>query len=254
MGAHSLSGTFELSGRTALVTGGARRLGAAAAMALARAGVNVIVHYSTAERDAQTLCQHLAATGVRAWTLRANLANPDETSSLFPAAFALAGPIDILINNASIFPEGTLDELNADDLNLNMQVNALAPHALARAMAAQGRAGAVINLLDTRINDYDRKHVAYHLSKRALAALTSMMAEEYAPKLRVNGIAPGLILPPEGRDESYLAALAHTNPLSAYGDESDITDAMLYLLRAGFVTGQILNVDGGRHLRGSFYA
>ncbi|MCH7709078.1 MAG: SDR family oxidoreductase [Myxococcales bacterium] len=107
--------------------------------------------------------------------------------------------------------------------------------------------------MDTRITDYDKSHVSYHLSKRMLFSMTRMMALEFAPKVRVNAIAPGLILPPEGKDETYLQDLARSNPLLAYGGPGDVVEAVLFLLQGRFVTGQVLYVDGGRHLLGGVY-
>ena len=239
--------------KIALITGAARRLGAAIARDLAADGCDLVLHCNGSRDDANALQHELEGSGARAWVLSADLAVPGAATQLFADARAAAGPIDYLINNASIFPESTLGTFTAADLTLNMQVNALAPLELARALHAQGRPGVIINLLDTRVNDYDKNHVAYHLSKRTLDALTRMMASDYAPAIRVNAIAPGLILPPEGKDESYLAALAHTNPLQAHGGPKDITDAVRYLLHAEFTTGQTLYIDGGRHLRGNFY-
>ncbi|HNR34300.1 MAG TPA: SDR family oxidoreductase, partial [Candidatus Hydrogenedentes bacterium] len=141
-------------------------------------------------------------------------------------------------------PEAFYDAVN---------LNALAPFLLGRCLAAQKRPGGIVNLLDARIADYDREHASYHLSKRLLFTLTRMMAVEFAPCVRVNGIAPGLILPPEGKDESYLAQLAATNPLNRYGSPDDVAEAVLYLLRSDFVTGQVIFVDGGRHMRGGMY-
>ncbi len=108
-------------------------------------------------------------------------------------------------------------------------------------------------MLDSRAFDHDPQHFAYHLSKRTLFAVTRIMAMELAPKVRVNAIAPGLVLPPAGKDESYLARLAHTNPLQSYGGPQDVVDALLFLLRSRFITGQVLYIDGGRHLKGAFY-
>ncbi|HEO72287.1 MAG TPA: SDR family oxidoreductase, partial [Candidatus Hydrogenedentes bacterium] len=172
---------------------------------------------------------------------------------LVERAVDLAGPVDILINSASAFPNDTLDNLTAEDLIRSIQVHAWAPLVLARRFVAQERAAAIVNLLDTRVIDYDRDHVSYHLGKRTLHALTSMMALEWAPRVRVNAIAPGLILPPEGKNEAYLEQLAHTNPLEAYGSPAAIASALLYLLRSDFVTGQVLFVDGGRHLEARVY-
>lgn len=242
-----------LRGKTALITGGARRLGAAMARALAEAGANVVIHYRHSAVEAQGLAKELRGVGVGTWTVPGDLGLPRSGTEVFAAAVAVAGPIDILVNNASIFPDGTFAELDEEALALNHRIHAVAPLELGRAMHAQGRDGAIVNLLDTRVNDYDRMHVAYHLSKRTLAALGRMMAVEFAPRIRVNAIAPGLVLPPEGRDEAYLAELAHTNPLNRYGGEADVVRALLFLLNSPFITGQTINVDGGRHLRGSFY-
>ena len=136
---------------------------------------------------------------------------------------------------------------------MNVNVNALAPFLLSRAFAAQQREGCIINFLDTRIMDYDKTHVSYHLSKRMLFSITRMMALEFAPKVRVNAIAPGLILPPEGKDETYLQDLAPSNPLQTYGGPGDIVEAVLFLLRGRYITGQVVYVDGGRHMLGGVY-
>jgi len=124
---------------------------------------------------------------------------------------------------------------------------------LSRALAAQGRSGQVLNLLDCRILSYDAEHAAYHLSKRMLFSLTRMLALELAPRLRVNAVAPGLILPPPGRDEAYLQALARTNPLQRHGGAGDVVRAALFLMQSGFVTGQVIYVDGGHHMTGRTY-
>ncbi|MFH1843995.1 MAG: SDR family oxidoreductase [bacterium] len=242
-----------LTGQTALVTGAARRLGREIALGLARNGANVVVHFHTSGADAVSVVEEIGSLGSSAWSLTADLADAAATERLFPQAMELAGPIQILINNASIFPADRVTEFNAADLWHNIQVNAYAPLVLARDFARQGLAGCLINLLDCRITDYDEAHAAYHLSKRMLATLTSMLALEFAPQVRVNGIAPGLLLPPAGKDLSYLEKLSSTNPLQRHGAPADIVAAVDYLVRSDFVTGQILYVDGGRHLRGRVY-
>ena len=242
-----------LRGRTALVTGGARRLGRATALALAEAGVHVGVHYLASGAEAEETAAAIRAHGVRAVALPADLGQPATLESFFGRAVEALGPIDILINNASIFPAARLTEVSVDEIERNLRVNALGPFVLARALAAQQRPASVVNFLDTRVLDYDAKHVAYHLSKRMLFDLTRMMALEFAPAVRVNGVAPGLILPPRGEDEAYLARLAHTNPLQRYGGPDDVVAAVLFLLRSPFITGQIIYIDGGRHMRGAVY-
>ena len=242
----------NLAGKVALVTGASDRLGRAIALALAAHGAAVAVHYVRDAAAAATVDQ-VRAAGTRAALVQADLAQPGQGANLIARAIAALGPLDILINNASVYRESTLADLFADALAEAMQVNAVALLETSRAFAAQGRPGDIINLLDARLFDYARQHVAYHLSKRAAHDLTAMCALDYAPAIRVNSVAPGLILPPEGEDESWLRRLAPTAPLHRFGSPGDVTDAVLFLLASSFITGQLLFVDGGRHLRGDFY-
>lgn len=242
-----------LSGRTALVTGAARRLGRATALALAGAGADVVVHYGASAGDAESLVTEIVSLGRKAWALQADLSDAAEARRLFARACEAAGPVDLLVNNASIFPASRLVSFTAEDLRKNVEVNAMAPLELGRELAARVGRGDIVNFLDARIGDYDREHVAYHLSKRMLSDLTHLMALEFAPGVRVNAVAPGLILPPAGQDEAYLKKLASTNPLQRYGSVGDVTAAVLFLVRSPFVTGQTIYVDGGRHLRGRVY-
>lgn len=253
MESDGVAATDLLTGKTALVTGAAKRLGRATALALAARGVHVVAHYRSSAREAESLAARIEETGGRCTLAQGDLGRPEEAAPLFDRVCETAGPVDILVNNASIFPESTLDGFTAEELYRNVDVNALAPTLLGRAMAARNRPGHIVNLLDCRIVDFDEKHVAYHLSKRMLFSLTRMMAMAYAPAVQVNAVAPGLVLPPEGKDESYLAGLAHTNPLNAHGGEEDIVRTILFLLDSPFITGQVVFVDGGRHLVGNFY-
>ncbi|HNS22915.1 MAG TPA: SDR family oxidoreductase [Sedimentisphaerales bacterium] len=242
-----------LAGRTALVTGAARRLGRAMVMALAEQGVRVVAHYHRSEQDAVTLCDEIRRAGGSAWRVQGDLADARKLEGVFRDAVAQAGPIDILINSASIFERDTLWDATEESVLLNLRIHAMAPLALARAMARQGGEGHVINLLDTRVTVYDKEHASYHISKRVLATLTRMLALELAPKIAVNAIAPGLILPPAGEDETYLERLSHCNPLHRHGGPADVVDAALFLLRSRFITGQILYIDGGYHMKGHMY-
>jgi pteridine reductase len=247
------AGLLELAGKAALITGAARRMGRATALALADAGVHCVLHYRSNAEECAAVAGEVRALGVQAWEVQGDFAEPQAAAAVFGQARAAVGAVDILINNASIFPESTLTGCTPEDVHSNLNVNTLSPLLLAREAAAQERGAVVINFLDAMIADYDRKHVAYHLSKRALYSLTRMMAVEFAPKVRVNGVAPGLLLPPEGKDESYLESLAHTNPLQTYGSLELITETVLFLVRNTFVTGQVIYVDGGRNLRGAMY-
>ncbi|NPV45819.1 MAG: SDR family oxidoreductase [Armatimonadetes bacterium] len=240
---------FALRGKTALVTGAAKRLGRACALSLAEAGANVVVHYNRSAAEAEALCADLTRYGVRAWPLPGDLARPEEAEGLLPRARALAGPVQVLVNNASIFDPSRLEDVSFDQVTENAAVNAWAPFALSRAFAAQGLPGRIVNFLDTRVDGYDWPHVAYILSKHLLAALTRMTALEYAPDITVNAVAPGLVLPPPGEDDSYLDRLTGSVPLQRHGTEADIARTVMFLLQSDFITGEVIHVDGGVHLR-----
>jgi len=243
----------SLAGKTALITGAARRLGRAMALALAQQGVNIVVHYNHSADEAASLCGEIRRLGVSAWPAQCDLSDAGLTEAFFDHVAAEAGPIDVLINSASTFEKETLWETSAQSLEANLRLHAMAPLILARALAGQKRGGAIVNILDTRVTVYDRQHAAYHISKRVLLTLTRMLALELAPAVMVNAVAPGLILPPAGQDESYLKKLAHCNPLNRYGDPGQVADAVLFLLRSRFITGQVIYVDGGYHMKGHMY-
>jgi NAD(P)-dependent dehydrogenase (short-subunit alcohol dehydrogenase family) len=251
----SLAGeSMFLSGQVALVTGAALRLGRAVSEALSAAGAGVVVHYRSSSAEAEALADQLQRNGREAWTIQADLGDADQASSLVQRASNLCGrPLDILINSASIFDPSRVLEFSLEELHANIQVNAFSPLLLCRGFAAQGTPGQIVNFLDARMVDYDREHAAYHLSKRMLHALTRMLALELAPSIRVNAVAPGLILAPPGKDEAYLEALSESVPLKRHGCAEDVVRAVLFLLQSDFVTGQVIYLDGGRNLRGNMY-
>ena len=216
--------------------------------------MNLVIHYRAAFADAQALADELRALGVDVETIQADLSDRTEAAELISRAVDLSGPLDVLVNNASIFPESRLLDFSHDDLERNVQVNAFSPLVLSRAFAAQKRSGCIVNLLDTRIVDYDAAHVAYHLSKRMLFSITRMLAVDLAPEIRINAVAPGLVLPPADGDDGYLEQLKHTNPLLRYGNGEDVAEAVTFLLASDFITGQVIYVDGGRHMKGAFYS
>ena len=238
----------SLTGQTALITGAAKRIGREIAFALAGEGANVVAHYRTSAGQAEELCRELRERGVQAWPLAADLAQEEQAEALIARAIEVTGRLDMLVNNASIFPPSTLGNLTLESICSTMQVNAWTPFVLSRAFARQVARGKIVNLLDSRITGYNWSHVAYHLSKHLLAILTRMTALRYAPEISVNAVAPGLILPPPGRDESYLDKLIPTVPLKRRGTPRDIADAVLFLLKSDFLTGEVIYVDGGWHL------
>ncbi len=240
----------SLQGQTALVTGAAVRIGRAIARALAREGVHTVLHCRTSVDEAKDLADEVRGLGVEAWVLTADFAKREEYETLLARATELAGrELDILVNSASIFPLSTLRDITFEDLVLNMQINAWVPFSLSRELAARGGRRKILNLVDSRVTSDDPTHTAYMLSKHVLNALTRMCALEFAPDVTVNGIGPGLILPPPGQDDAYLDRLTYTVPLKRHGDAEDIAEAAIYLLKSTFVTGTLLFVDGGRHMR-----
>jgi NAD(P)-dependent dehydrogenase (short-subunit alcohol dehydrogenase family) len=251
----------SLRGRTALVTGAARRLGRAIAVALGREGVDVLVHYGHSAAEAEQTAAELRALGVRSWTLRAELGDPDQAEALWEQARARAGAIDILVNSASAFPEDTLANFTAAGMEAALRVNTLAPVLLSRRFAAAaGTAGGtgpadrvIVNLLDSRALGRLRAHFSYQASKRLLGDFTRLLALELAPAVRVNAVAPGMILPPPGLDPRLQARLAATNLLGRWGEPEDVARAVLFLASSAFVTGQVLYVDGGGAVKESLF-
>jgi pteridine reductase len=253
MGVVMAKESTSLAGRTALITGAAKRIGRAIATALAQSGVHIAVHYNQSAQDALSLCSEIQRLGVSAWPIPGDLMDVTQTEMVFREAAARAGPIDILVNNASIFERDTLWEATDESIGKNVRIHAVAPLILSRELAKQGRAAHIVNLLDTRVVVYDREHASYDLSKSMLLTLTRMLALELAPNVAVNAVAPGSILPPSGQSEAYLAKLAHANPQSRLGSPAEIADAVLFLLRSRFITGQVIYVDGGIHMKGRLY-
>jgi NAD(P)-dependent dehydrogenase (short-subunit alcohol dehydrogenase family) len=238
----------ELQGKTALITGAGMRIGHSIAIALAKEGANIVMHYPIQVSETDELRSELQRLGVKWWPVKADFTKPEEYESLIEKTLEAAGALDILVNNAAIFSPGGLKEINFPDLLRHIQVNAWAPLVLSRDFARLVGGGKIINILDAKIVGYDFAHIAYISSKHMLSLLTKMTALEFAPRIAVNAIAPGLILPPAGKDETYLNQLAQRVPLKRHGGPDDIADAAIYLLKSDFLTGQIIYVDGGRHL------
>jgi len=240
----------NLEGKTALVTGAAKRIGRAVALALADAGVNVVVHYHRSEEEAYGTASAVEDRGVRAWTVRADLSDIECARTLVPEANDLAGRLDFLVNNASVFPESGLSDVAEDTETFYsvLNLNAVAPLALSGCFVRQAGKGAIVNLLDNRTERYDLDHVGYQLSKNMLRTLTGMMAIEYAPHIRVNAVAPGMVLPPAG-DTVFSGKGAGDTLLERRGGLSSVVEAVLFLLSNPFVTGEVLVVDGGENLK-----
>ena len=242
----------KLAGKTALITGAARRIGAAVARRLHAEGMNLVLHYRNSELDAQALCRTLnAARRDSAIVAQADLANLGGFGSLIKAALQW-GSLDLLLNNASVFyatPIGKVSEADWDEL---LGSNLKAPLFLSQAAAPylKHSHGIIINMLDIHARRPLREHTLYSTAKAGLAMLTLSMARELGPEVRVNGVAPGPILWPEqGLDEQSKQAIIDNTALKRSGSPDDIASAIVYLVRdADYVTGQIIAVDGGRSI------
>ena len=185
--------------------------------------------------------------------IHSDFSNIDNVDKLFDKIQSTIGTVDFLINNASVFPSSKLTGLSIEELYETLTINSIAPFRLSQHMANQKQEGCIINILDSRIRQYDMNHGAYQLSKNMLYHMTEMMALEFAPNIRVNGIAPGLILPPKEKDAVYLKQQCRRNLFNCSGKLSDITDAVIFLLTNTFITGEVMFIDGGQNLKGISY-
>lgn len=243
--------TRPLEGRRALVTGASGRLGRALALALARHGALPVVHYRRDERGAEETVRRLRAAGVESRALQADLACPGACAALVEQTRALLGGLDLLVNNAGIFERAPLEEMDAADFDRHMASNARPTYELTlyagRLMKAEG-GGDILNLADVAALRPWPAYVAYSASKAAVVSLTRGFAKALAPEVRVNAIAPGPVLPPAGADEAQGQAAVEATLLKRWGSPEDVTAAALFLLRAHYVTGCVLHVDGGRSI------
>ncbi len=243
----------NLKGKRVLLTGGLKRLGRHIAVSLAGAGVTIALHYrSLGGGELAALEKEITSLGGKVEFFNAKLDDESQCKSMFNSAFDKLGGLDMVVNSASIFPKGSLGEMSYSDLEENIKINAWAPFIISRLFFEKSDGGSIVNLIDTKVKDYDLNHVPYYLSKRMLADMTHLTALEFAPKVRVNAVAPGLILPPDGENEGYLKELKSSLPLDKYGDKEQVAEAVLFLLKNNFITGQVIYVDGGAHLKGGF--
>ncbi len=242
---------MELDGKAAIVTGGAVRLGKALALALAGQGVRVGIHYGSSAGPAEAVVKEIKAMGSDALAIQADLSQPAEARSIVERAAARFGQVDILVNSAAIFEPGNWDDTTEANWDRHFAINLKSPFFLSQALAVQvgrDRAGHIVNIADWRGVRPGPDHTAYTLTKAAIIAMTKSLALALAPNIQVNAIAPGLILPPPGQDQAYLESKANEVPAKRVGSPQEIANAMIFLLRSDFVTGDLIFVTGGEHL------
>lgn len=233
--------------KSALITGGARRLGRAISLKLAEMGYDIALHYHGAAPN--SLIEEIRGLGVKCEPIKSDLSEPTAASDLVRLAVEACPGLNLLINNAAIFKRASILETTETFLSEHIQLNLLAPYRLSRDFGRLAGRGQIINIIDANAVKNNSAYGAYMLSKKGLFGLTAMAAREFAPKIRVNAIAPGLILAPAGEGDKYMEeAAARRVPLKRRGNTDDITKALKFLIESEFITGQILFIDGGEHL------
>jgi NAD(P)-dependent dehydrogenase (short-subunit alcohol dehydrogenase family) len=236
-----------------LVTGAARRLGRHIACHLAGRGFDVAAHHRSApDPDIDSLLTELKGLGASAVAVQADLAHEAAVRALVPAVLAQMGRLDAIVNSAALFEHDAADTLSFGSLQAHWQPNTAAPLLLAQALHAhcktQQRQGCVVNLLDQKLWNPNPDHLSYTLSKAALQAATPLLAQAFAPVLRVVGVAPGLTLGSPDIDAAKLATLQAQTPLGYGVTPDDVADAVLFALQCKSLTGSHLLIDAGSHL------
>jgi len=236
--------------RTALVTGAGRRIGAAIARALVRAGYAVVLHANNSREDAERLASAILGAGGQAYVVLADLADHEAVRGLVPVAAAF-GRLTLLVNNAGEFEPDDIETLSHARFQRAIAVNLEAPLFLSQAFASQvpeGLDASIVNIVDQRVFRPNPRFFSYTLSKSALFTATTTLAQAMAPRIRVNGVAPGPTLPSPRQTDLQFAAQAESMPLKHGPQPDDIAAAVLYLAHASSVTGVTIPVDGGQHL------
>jgi NAD(P)-dependent dehydrogenase (short-subunit alcohol dehydrogenase family) len=231
--------------KAALVTGGAVRLGRAIAISLAAAGYDIALHYNSSEAEALTAAADIRARGARCELFQHDLCQIDHLDSMIASVASKFPGLDVLVNSASAYQAGTISDTTPAQLDRLWTVNFTAPFFLMKEFCKRIDRGSIVNILDNKIAFNQYHYAAYLISKKALADVTKMAALEFAPRIRVNGIAPGVVLPASIRSDEYLQWRHQGIPMSRAGHPDHVCEAIGCILANEFITGQILFVDGG---------
>lgn len=235
--------------KTALVTGGARRVGKAITQGLAKAGYSLAIHYNSSSDSADRLRSEIVANGGAAATFKADLADTVQANALFARARKELGDIDLLINNASLFEEDAYDALDEATWDRHFALHVKAPVQLASAFSKQKLGdGLIVNIIDDRVWKLSPNFASYTLSKSSLWTATRTMAQKFAPNIRVNAIGPGPTLPSLHQTNDQFERQLQSLLLQRAPQLDEIVDTILYFVRARSVTGQMIALDGGQHL------
>ena len=230
---------------TVLITGGAVRLGRAIVLHMAGRGYDIALHYGTSKESAEQTANEARELGIRCETYCTDFTDFNSIALLMDRVLADFNSIELLVNSAANFIQENLEETSDRELLDTININLMAPFILMREYKKKVNSGLIINILDERILRKVSTFGAYSVSKYALAHLTELSAVDWGETVRVNGIAPGLILPPAGSSDEYLVKNASNIPTKTHGSVSDILRGLDYLLDSPFVNGEILFIDGG---------
>lgn len=239
----------------ALVTGAAKRIGRAIAIALAEDGWTVGIHHRSSAAEADALCRDLTGAGRSAYVVAADLDDDSDIDRLTAEAVSAAGPITCLVNNASVFEHDSLETLSRDSWDTHMNVNLWAPIRLAQALAAglpDGETGNIVNIADQRVVNIPPGFLSYTISKAGMWAMTQNLALALAPRVRVNAIGPGPTLPSPRQSQEQFDRQAARVPLGHGAGAGEIADGVRYILSASSLTGHMIALDGGQHLGWEF--
>ncbi len=233
----------------ALVTGGAQRLGKAFALSLARQGFSIGLHYRDSAQEAYQTKKEIEALGVPAYLLRADLTKPDKITKLFEIVSEFDEPLKVLVNSAAVMPVGHPRELALEDWDAALNLNSRAPFLLAQGAAKlMTEGGLIVNVSDIGANKAWSRYPSYAVSKSALESLTKILARAFAPSIRVNAIAPGLVLQSEVVTPEEWTRLVDRLPLKRAAKPEEVASALEFLVKNEYITGQTIVVDGGYSL------
>jgi NAD(P)-dependent dehydrogenase (short-subunit alcohol dehydrogenase family) len=236
-----------LRGKTILVTGAARRVGKILALACAHAGADVVIHHAHSVDEAESVRAEIVGLGSKAWVFQADLSDSSEAESLIPFINE-SNLLHGLVNSAAIFKALSLETTSLDEWQKHLQINLTAPFLLSQAFAKQAQEGArIVNILDWRALRPGADHLPYTISKAALASLTKSLAVALSPRVNVNGLALGAMLPPA--DGNKNPDIIKNVPMQRWARENELEEALQFLLTCpAYITGEIIHLDGGRHL------
>ena len=242
---------MKLKDKTALITGGAHRVGKAITLALARAGANVVINYHSSSGPAEETADEVRALGVGALPVQANVSDHQQVAAMVKAAQERFGAVDVLVNGASLWKKTPIptDDFTAWHRVIDILIHGsfYCANAVAPLMLERGE-GVIINILDLSAWEPWAGFTAHSVGKTGLLALTRQLALELAPAVRVNAVAPGPVLPPPDYDAAKIARTAQKTLLNRWGSPEDIAQAVLFLVQADYITGEVLTVDGGQRL------